>query len=367
MTGREYLENIRANLELGRHQHRMGESLLRAFGKIRRSPTAIDEINATLVSLGLTANPPVHRDMPLRAPRIRFSLSLEDGAATPNAGCAPESQDTNGFDYPLQDPEEQDVEEQDAEEDIGSLPEPAFSISELTSAKTDVKWVSPSASIQTAYTTMLLHKYSQLVVADQPEPMRHDIKGIVSFQSIAKALMDGNPKTVGDCIHDDVPFARSDADLKSVVSQLSGNDVVLVYGQNNRLQGIVTAWDLAEEFAELVDPFKRIGEIEERLRTLLTRRLGPDKVAEFLRDQRPSSNDQIARLEELTMGELKRVLEFPEHWDALGLAFDRAVFIKALDEAREYRNRLMHFRDPLSPAEMTRLTNFCDTVREIQL
>ena len=33
------------------------------------------------------------------------------------------------------------------------------------------------------------------------------------------------------------------------------------------------------------------------------------------------------------MGELERVLEFPEHWDALGLPFDRVVFIGALSEA----------------------------------
>ena len=367
MAGKEYLENIHAKLKSGHRQHRKGESLLRAFGYVRRRATAIDEINTALASLGLMAVPPVTVEMPLKTPYIRFFLTLVDGSATSDAACNPETQASNEFDYPLQDGEDQGGDEQSAEDDISSLPEPAFSISELTSAKTDVKWVSPNASIKTAYTTMLRYKYSQLVVADRPKPMRQDIKGIVSFQSMAKALMDGKPNTVVDCI-DDVPLVRSDADLKSVVSQLKENDVVLVYGQDNRLQGIVTAWDLAEEFAELVDPFRRIGEIEERLRTVLSRRLGPDRVAEFLsRNQGPSSNSRIAGLEELTMGELQRVLEFPEHWDALGLAFDRAVFIKVLDEARRYRNRLMHFGDPLTEAEKIQLTNFCNMVRAIQL
>ena len=67
------------------------------------------------------------------------------------------------------------------------------------------------------------------------------------------------------------------------------------------------------------------------------------------------------------MGELQRVLEYPDHWDALGLAFDRVVFTDALCQARKYRNRLMHFRDPLTEEEMKQLSNFCDTVREIQL
>ena len=313
------------------------------------------------------AAPPVTVDMPLTKPYIRFSLTSVDGAATSDAACDPETQVSNEVDPLLQDGEDLGGDEQSAEDDISSLPEPAFSISELTSAKTAVKWVSPSASIKTAYTTMLMHKYSQLVVADKQNPMRQDIKGIVSFQSMAKALMDGKPNTVGDCI-DDVPLVPSDADLKSVVSQLKENDVVLVYGQDNRLQGIVTAWDLAEEFADLVDPFRRIGEIEERLRTILSRRLGPDKVAEFLsRNQGSSSNSRIEGLEGLTMGDLQRVLEFPEHWDALGMAFDRAVFIKVLDDARGYRNRLMHFGDPLTEAEKIQLTNFCNMIRTIQL
>ena len=165
----------------------------------------------------------------------------------------------------------------------------------------------------------------------------------------------------------DIFIAQSDADLKSVVGQLSGSDVVLVIGRDKRLQGIVTAWDLAEEFAELVDPFKRIGEIEERLRALIEARLGQNVVAKFLKDRGLSGNNSSDDLEELTMGELQSVLGFPEHWNLLGLPFDRAVFIDALDKARNFRNRLMHFKDPLTESEMAQLTNFCDTVREIQL
>ena len=368
MTGKEYLENIRDKLISGHRQHRKGESLLRAFGYVRRRATAIDEINAALVSLELVSVPRVTVDMPLTKPYIRFALASVDGAATSNAASDPETQVSDEFDSLLQDEEEQDGEEQSTEDDTSDLPEPALRVSELASAKTDITWVSPSASIKTAYTTMLMHKYSQLVVADRQDPLRQDIKGIVSFQSMAKALMDGKPNTVGDCVAD-APLVRSDADLKSVVIQLKENDVVLVYGQDdNRLQGIVTAWDLAEEFSELVDPFRRIGEIEERLQTVLSRKLGPARVLEFLsRNQRASSGSRTAEIKELTMGELQRVLEFPEHWDALGLAFDRAVFIKVLNDARGYRNRLMHFGDPLTEAEKTHLTNFCNMVRAIQL
>lgn len=239
----------------------------------------------------------------------------------------------------------------------------------LTSANTAVKCVSPSATISKAYTIMLLHKYSQLVVAHKDEPRQADIKGIVSFQSIAKALMNGNqPKTVGECIDENVHYAQSDDDLKSVFGKLTGSDVILVIGPGpeKRLQGIVTAWDLAEKFAELFDPFKHIGEIEVRLRTLVET-LDKDKVTEFLRNPGHSEGDPARDIERLTMGDLQRVLEFQEHWDALGVPFDKVIFTNALDEVRRYRNCLMHFGDPLDEAELTHLTDFCDMVREIQL
>ena len=357
MSGKDYLQDIKTNLELGRNQHRMGETLLKAFGYVRRRATAIEEITATLKDLGLETNPTINSDMPLRKPRIIFSLKSETLEPVEQSNHS----ESNNTEPPVL-----EAQELEADDDI-NLPEPAFSVSELASANKDVAWVNPNATIHTAYTTMLLGKYSQLVVTSSKEPKQQDIKGIVSFQSIAKALMNGKPATVGDCIDNSVPFVPSDDDLKSVVSQLRENDVVLVIGRDKGLQGIVTAWDLAEEFAGLVDPFKRIGEIEERLRTLVGKRIGKDKVSKFLSEHGLSSDDPTAELDELTMGGLQRILEYPDHWDALALAFDRKVFIDALNRAREYRNRLMHFRDPLTEGEMAQLTNFCDIVREIQL
>ena len=358
MSGQDYLQDIKNNLQLGRHQHRMGENLLKAFGYVRRRVTAIDEINATLDELGLKANPPISSDMPLRTPRIIFSLEDETSETAENLTVTEPA---------VAEEPPQDAEQHDEENEDGDLLEPAFSVSELASANVAVECISPSASIGAAYTTMLLNKYSQLVVANSSRPRQQDIKGIVSFQSIAKALMNGNPTTVGDCLDDEVQFAQNQDDLNSVVNQLNGNDVVLVIGRKNRLQGIVTAWDLAEEFAGLVDPFKKIGEIEERLRTLIGRRLGEDTVGDFLADHGFARQDPTGELEGLTIGELQRVLDYPDHWNVLGLAFDRKIFISGLNDVREYRNRLMHFRDPLNSDELTSLTNFCDTVREIQL
>ena len=355
MPGQEYLEGIRTELQSGRRQRKMGQNVLSAFGYIRRRATAIQEINAALDDLGLVAHPPINSEMPLTTPRIRFELkstSHTDDLETVEDGGELDSKPDDGL--------------EDADEDW-NLPEPAFKVSELKSASRAVEWVPPDAPIRKAYTKMVLNKYSQLVVASSGIPFQKDVKGIVSFRSVTRALMNGEANIVGQCIEDEVPFVHVDTDLKSVVSQLSDHEVVLVIGPSNRLQGIVTAWDLAEEFAELVDPFKRIGEIEERLRTLLRVRLGEQKVLEFLVDEESAAGTQVGAIQDLTMGDLKRALEFPEHWCALEMPFEREEFVKALDKVRDFRNRLMHFRDPLNPSETTLLTNFCDAVREVQL
>ena len=154
---------------------------------------------------------------------------------------------------------------------------------------------------------MVLGKYSQLLVASSATPRQQDVKETVSFKSIAKALINGDPKTVGDCIDREVPFANVSDDLSQLLFKLIEDDVVLVIGQDKKVQGIVTAWDLAEEFAGLVDPFKRIEEIEERLRALVRTRLGKDKAIKFLSDHGIQGERPVAELDD---AEKKRLSDF---------------------------------------------------------
>jgi hypothetical protein len=143
----------------------------------------------------------------------------------------------------------------------------------------------------------------------------------------------------------------------------STSDVVLVIGRDKRLAGIVTAWDLADEFQKLIGPFKWIGEIESRLRKCLFSHLNKEAVHSFL----ASSNSSVdePNPEFLTLGDLLHLVRNPEVWEQLSLPFDRATFAEALDDVREMRNRLMHFRDPLAPDEATRLRSFCRMIRKV--
>ena len=361
MTGIAYLKGIHANIVSGKKQHRKGQNLLRAFGYTRRRGTAIEEINDALDTVGLKSVPIITTDMPLKIPFIRFELKDQLGISNSNeTGSGPEVSENE-----IDDGDSDLL--QDVEDIESSLPEPSFKVSELISDESEVECVSPSEAIEHAYSIMLYKNYSQLVIADNKKPMQQAIKRIVSFRSMTKALIKGDAQIVGDCIDTEVPILSMDADLNEVIAQLKKSDVVLVIGKDKRLQGIVTAWDLADEFAILVDPFKRLGEIEARLRILVEKKLGKDNATQFLLEHVHVGEKSVAEIEEMTLGELQWIIDYPQHWDKFALQFDRNVFVEALNTAREFRNRLMHFRDPLNAKEMSRLTNFCVMVREIQL
>ncbi len=361
VSGREYLESIKKELQTGRHQHRVGENILAEFGYVRRRRSAVDEINFELKRLGLCADPPISPEMPLRSPRIRFSL-VEIRPEPPA-----------GRDQATEKPESESLEDggADAATDAATVTQAAassFRIAELAAADHELGWVSPNASVAEAYTKMSLRKYSQLLVAGNSRPRAQDVKGIISYKSIAKASLISKPSQVADCL-ERVPIVRNDTDLSVVVKDLVIYDVVLVEGPDHKVQGIVTAWDLASEFAQLVETFKRIGEVEGRLRVLLNQKLTMQRVQDFLADHaRINGGHALTSIDELTIGDLIRVIQHPDHWSSLQLsAIDKDLFVDALDQMRMFRNRLMHFRDPLNDEEVRQLTHLCELVREIPI
>ena len=343
LEGKSYLESIKAELEDGRKQWRAGASVLAAFGYVRRRKTALDAINGELKRLGLQCEPPIDVDMPLDTPRIRFLLAGSNGES-PGAEA-----------------------EEHEPEDQGELPArdtpvvSAFKVAELDAANKQVVCVKPNAQIEKAYTLMGLHGYSQLVVGNSDRPPGTAIKGIVSYRSITKALMnDSRNSTVKDCV-EPCPQVSIEDDIGVVIAHLKSNDVVLVLGADKHLTGIVTPWDLAEEFAKLAEPFKYIEEIETRLGLLVHERLDTEwtEVLESLAIREGTPTDS------LTMGDLVKIIEHPGHWPKLTMPYDRATFVAWLNDVREFRNRLMHFRDPLGPTETARIVNLCEMIRAI--
>lgn len=363
-NGRDYLKAIKVELEKGRHQRRMGENVLSAFGYVKRRQSALVEINRVMQDIGLVANPSVDGNMPLRAPRIRFSLASNSGVdeiEAPQNGAAPS--------------EEEELAEEEAAT-VGLLTEllsgeqPAlleFKVKNRPWSGNQLSAVPPSESLKQAYTRMCLDKRSYLVVANGNEPKYSDVKGVISFGSITDAFLRGeSPQQVRECMDPRPPAVGLDGDIEQVIDDLAKHEVVLITGPGDRVVGIVTAWDLQEEFSSLAVPFSLIAEVESRLRIAVAA-LSLTQVRDFLTEQGVDTAGYQS-VNDLTLGELLRILQNPVLWEVVAIPnYDRALLIGALEEVRDFRNDLMHFRGPLEAGDIQRLRDVCEMVRRIPL
>jgi len=215
----------------------------------------------------------------------------------------------------------------------------------------------PSASIEEALTKMALLEYSQLVVTGGAR----DIKGIISYKSVAQAYLHGSPKLAGDCLDRSVPIVELNEPLLRVVEQFQEHDAVLVIRPDKTLAGIVTAADIAAEFGAMAAPFLLIGQIEDQLRWLVQKNL-TDLAAALAVVKTTFEAGPPLSASDMTMGELHRILDNDENWAKVGIKFDRAEFCKELNAVREIRNAVMHFRD-LPDGGADRLKRFANVVQ----
>jgi hypothetical protein len=214
--------------------------------------------------------------------------------------------------------------------------------------------INPSKSVEAALTTMALNDYSQLVVTSGPR----NIRGIISYKSIAQAFLHGNPKIVNDCLDKSAPLVERDEPLMKVIERFNKSDVVLVIASDKSPAGIVTPADIAAEFGAMAAPFFLIGQIEEQLRWLVSEKLDVSVIV----PSTTTASLQLDSVSDLTMGDLHRLLSDEANWAKVGIKFDRAAFCAELDEVRSIRNAVMHFRE-LPDGATTRVEKFADAVQ----
>lgn len=133
---------------------------------------------------------------------------------------------------------------------------------------------------------------------------------------------------------------------------------------NNRISGIITAADLAAQFAVLTKPFLILGEIERLLRTAVDRRFSSEDLYEALD---PDDDREVEGAQSLPLGEVQRLLGNPTSFTLLGWNADRKVFIRELDIVRTIRNEVMHFSpDPIAESEIERLKTFASWISRLE-
>jgi hypothetical protein len=204
---------------------------------------------------------------------------------------------------------------------------------------------------------MLRYDFSQLAVMSGPR----QLIGAVSWESMALAAIRQPDFSLRDAT---IPAQVVDpnADLIALIPTIAEKGFVFVANPDRTLAGIVTTADLSLQFATLAGPFLLIGEIERRLRQTLAKRF---TVVDFAAVRDPAATDRtIDSANDLTLGEILRLIENPSSWDQLCWPVERSEFINALNDVKDIRNDVMHFSpDPLSEAQERALLNFVGWLR----
>lgn len=216
----------------------------------------------------------------------------------------------------------------------------ALPISSLQQGSTDLTSVKAEDLIDVAETQMILNDFSQLPVLT---PSGRELKGSISWKSIAAARIHGTPKRVRDAMVAGGHVAGSSDSLMDLVPHILSNDYIFYRNEENKIVGIVTATDLAETFQDTTGVFIRISEIENRIRDLLDRIPLP-QLREFLDPNIDRSGSDFSGASSMTFGEYVRALEAPETWNSLGIMYNRTLCIENLRDVNKVRNSVMHFR-----------------------
>ena len=225
------------------------------------------------------------------------------------------------------------------EEGRAERSDPAHRVDILDAAHHKPLGVAPDTETRVAKTLMLLHDYSQLPVM---EGERH-VKGMISWRTIGAQESLSRPcELVRHCMEPAEEVSKDDP-LLDVIGIIAQSGYVLVRDRNaqNTICGIVTATDLANQFAQIAGPFLLAGEIEGYLRTLIDGRFGFEQMEQVVAGG--GSQSTFRGVADLSLGDYCHLLSKPEYWDELGARIDRAEFVKYLDNVRRIRNDIMHF------------------------
>ena len=242
--------------------------------------------------------------------------------------CVPAIENADYYgDVTISDPRD-DITKQD---DAASLPLSAF-----PSEFENLIACGPEMPISKISALMVSYDISQLPVLSSDKKTVH---GVVTWKSLAQSgRRDDVAKNVmGRAGHD----ASSHDDFLDLVPTIIRQEYILYRVPDGRVNGIVTASDLAMAFNGTASMYIKLQELESRLRILLDRSTIPQLQAHL--DSRRQGMSGFRGATDMMFGEYVSALRDPSVWAATGIVFEQEFCLKLLEKVREVRNSVMHF------------------------
>lgn len=330
----EWLRSARSRAE-GDDPARISVRELLSFWGAEDRGDQITRIEADLANHGLATRPNFR------------SVTLETSVAIITAAQEAEQESEEAVEAPVASVDDED---DDEHRYIGLM------VGNLRSALGGVESVAPTATLEEAITKLLINDFSQLAVLSG----KHNLRGAVTWQSIAQARLDNPRAGLADAIVSarDVNYR---ADLLTVLDELRRRGFLFVRNESNEVAGIVTAADVAGRYGEMANPFILIGDLDRLLRRAIVRKISVEEVVAVC----DPSQGRIKSHDDMAMGDYQRVLENPALWAKLGVPLDRSTFVARINKIRTARNAVMHFNpDPLPTDTVAHLSTINELLRK---
>lgn len=223
---------------------------------------------------------------------------------------------------------------------LGSDVDSGWAISTVLDPDQQLVFVGPDEPLAAAETLMVMHDYSQIPVLSKS---KRELYGAVTWKSLARREF-GTAAVAKHAMEIGIARADSNDSLLNHIGAIIEKERLLIRDPTRVYVGILTAADLAQNFQSTSLPFIKLGEIERRLRLIINRLPLPVlQAAELSVD----SSREIRDASDLNLGEITRILQQEENWKQLNIPYHRNTILKNLDEVREIRNDVVHFRPNL--------------------
>jgi CBS domain-containing protein len=214
-------------------------------------------------------------------------------------------------------------------------------------------------SIQDALTTMLAEDFDQLpVVSDQ------GVEGTITYKSIARYVKSIDEPDVGEvsvkiALNANPNFVEPEHDIFDLIDTFAEDDFVLI-GDSDELVGILTRYDILYFIEYRVEPFLKIGEIEEALRQLFRLCCDDDldqRIEETFSDRAehddgydiPENLDRFS-FDDYRMFMMRNIEQLPSR-----LSREQEMVESLLEDIRDTRNALFHFRSEVGEVDRDQL------------
>jgi CBS domain-containing protein len=241
-----------------------------------------------------------------------------------------------------------------------------FPIERLISGRDRPLCIRQDQTVRDALALMVENDYSQLPVLNE----KGELIGITSDEIITRryyhiggtvSLLD---LTIDHCLKPAVTLSQ-DQDIFEALDRLKEVYAVVITEEGKPI-GILTNYDMAHFFRDLTGDLLIVEDIEVSLRQIIQTLLRDDEdmnralIAEF-GVSKDSSEEPRKSFEHMTFGDLMYFVTNEANWPQFQKVFHhKDMFFQLMDQVRQNRNQLAHFRGRLDPVQHDVLTNAKD-------